>query len=94
MCFSLAWATKYAIGPKMSLGSSGTDFDHILAAFGMPGGASNGAKSVPGGSRKKHRFSRPLFFWFWLIFDALGSPKLRLRLTLFRFFSAPGGYVF
>ena len=27
------------IGPKMSLGSSGSDFDLILAAFGVPGGA-------------------------------------------------------
>ena len=39
MCFSLAGATKYAIGPKMSLDRSGTDFDLILAAFGVPGGA-------------------------------------------------------
>ena len=39
MCFSLAGATNYAIGPKMSLGSSGTDFDIILAAFGVPAGA-------------------------------------------------------
>ena len=37
MCFSLAGATKYAIGPKMSLGRSGIDFDLILAAFGVPG---------------------------------------------------------
>ena len=36
MCFSLAGATKYAIGPKMSLDSSGTDFDLILAALGVP----------------------------------------------------------
>ena len=39
MCFSLAGATNYAIGPKMSLGSSGTDFGLIFAAFGMPGEA-------------------------------------------------------
>ena len=39
VCFSLAGATKYAIGPKMSLGSSGSDFGFILAAFGVPGGA-------------------------------------------------------
>ena len=39
MCFSLARATKYAIGPKMSLGSYGTDFGFILSAFGVPGGA-------------------------------------------------------
>ena len=39
VCFSLAGATKYAIGPKMSLGSSGSDFELILAAFGVPGGA-------------------------------------------------------
>ena len=39
MCFSLAGATKYAIGPKMGLGRSGSDFDLILAAFGVPGGA-------------------------------------------------------
>ena len=39
MCFSFAGATKYVIGPKMSLGSSGTDFDLILVAFGVPGGA-------------------------------------------------------
>ena len=39
MCFSLAGATNYAIGSKMSLGSSGTDFDLILAALGVPGGA-------------------------------------------------------
>ena len=38
VCFSLAGATKYAIGLKMSSGSSGTDFDLILAAFGVPGG--------------------------------------------------------
>ena len=38
VCFSLAGATKYAIWPKMSLGSSGTDFGVILAAFGAPGG--------------------------------------------------------
>ena len=39
MCFSLAGATKYAIGPKMSLGSSGIDFGLILAAVRVPGGA-------------------------------------------------------
>ena len=39
MCFSLAGATNYAIGPKMSLGKSGSDFGLILAAFGVPGGA-------------------------------------------------------
>ena len=39
VCFSLAGATNYAIGPKMSLGRSGSDFDLILAAFGVPGGA-------------------------------------------------------
>ena len=54
MCFSLARAAKYAIGPKMSLGSSGGDFDLISAASGLPGGAQNEAKSVPGGDRKKH----------------------------------------
>ena len=48
MRFSLAGATKYAIGPKMSLGRSGIDFGLILAAFGLPGGAYNEAKSVPG----------------------------------------------
>ena len=36
---ALAGATKYAIGPKMSLGSSGSDFDLILTAVGVPGGA-------------------------------------------------------
>ena len=64
MCFSLAGATKYAIGPKMSLGSSGTDLDIILGAFGVPGGVSNEGKSVPGEGRKNHRFSKPLFFRF------------------------------
>ena len=39
MCFLLAGATKYAIGPKMRLGSCGSDFDLILAALGVPGGA-------------------------------------------------------
>ena len=39
VCFSLAGATKYAIGPKMSFGSSGNDFDLILVAFAVPGGA-------------------------------------------------------
>ena len=38
VCLLLAGATKYAIGPKMGLGSSGSDFDLILAAFGVPGG--------------------------------------------------------
>ena len=38
MCFLLAGATKYAIGSKMGLGSSGSDFELILAAFGVPGG--------------------------------------------------------
>ena len=91
MCFSLAGATKYAIGAKMSLGSSGSDFDLILAALGMPGGASNEAESVPGGGRKKHRFSRPPFFRFWLIFDALGGQKVYPTLLLFQSFSDPGG---
>ena len=61
MCFPLAGATKYAIGPKMGLGRSGNDFDLILAALGVPGGAENEAKSAPRGRRKKHRFSRRLF---------------------------------
>ena len=39
MCFSLAGATKYAIGPKMSLGSSAPDFHLIFAALGVPGEA-------------------------------------------------------
>ena len=72
MCVSLAGATKYAIWPKMSLASSGIDYGLILAAFGVPGGAQNETKLVPGGDRKKHRFSRPPFFRFWLIFGALG----------------------
>ena len=37
--FFIGRATKYAIGPKMSLGSSGGDFDLIAAASGVPGGA-------------------------------------------------------
>ena len=62
MCFSLAGATKYAIGPKMSLSSPGTDLDVILIAVGVPGGASNEVKSVPGGGRKNHIDFRALLF--------------------------------
>ena len=85
MCFSLAGATKYAIWPKMSLRSSGIDFDSILAAFGVPGGRQNEAKSVPRADRKKHRFSRPFFFGFGLIWGAQGGGVK----NCFGCFSAP-----
>ena len=38
MCFSLARATKYAIGPKMRLGGSGGEFGLILPALGAAEG--------------------------------------------------------
>ena len=39
VCISLAGPTKYAFSPKMSFRSPGTDFEPILAAFWVPGGA-------------------------------------------------------
>jgi len=39
VCISLAGPTKYAFSPKMSFGSPGADFEPILAAFWVPGGA-------------------------------------------------------
>ena len=48
----------------MSLGSSGIDFDLILAAVGVPGGAYNEAKSVPRGVEKSIDFRHPFFFDF------------------------------
>ena len=94
VCFSLAGATKYAIWPKMSLGRSGIDFVLILAAFGVPGGAQNEAKSAPGGGRKNHRFSRPLFFRFWLILGAQGGPKVFISWLFFASFSVLGANFF
>ena len=94
MCFSLAGATKYAIGPKKSLGSSGTDFGLILVVFGMPEGASNEAKSAPGGGRKNHRFSRPLFFRFGLKLGAQGEAKKRCAWLVFASFSVLGANFF
>ena len=94
MCCSLAGATKYAIWPKMSLGSSGIDFYLILAAFVVPEGAKNEAKSVPGGGRKKHRFSRPLFLRFGLISGAQGGPKVFLSCPFFRSFPILGAIFF
>ena len=94
MCFSLAGATKYAFWPKMSLGSSGPDFEFILAAFGVPGGAENEAKSVPGGGRKNHRFSRPLSFRIWRIWGAQGGQKVFLNRCFFASFSVLGANFF
>ena len=59
--FFMAGAMKYAFSPKMSFGSPRIDFELILAAFWVPGEASNG-KSLPGGGKKKRRFLRPRFF--------------------------------
>ena len=39
VCISLAGPTKYAFSPKMSFDSPGADFEPILAAFWVPGGA-------------------------------------------------------
>ena len=71
VCISLAGPTKYAFSPKMSFDSPGTDFGPILAVFWVSGGVQNEEKSVPGGGRKKRRFSRALFFRLWLILGAL-----------------------
>ena len=94
MCISLAVPTKYAFSPEMSFGSPGTDFDPILVFLGVPGGAKNEEKALPGGGLKKRQLSRPLFFRFWLILGPLKGPKPRSRLLLFRSFSDPGGYFF
>ena len=37
--FFIARAVKYVSSPKMSFGSPGADFEPILAAFWVPGGA-------------------------------------------------------
>ena len=94
MYISCAGPIKYAISPNMSFGSPGIDFSSILAAFWVSGGAQNEEKSVPGGGRKKRRFSRALFFRLWLILGPLEGPKPRPPLPLFRSFSDPGGYFF
>ena len=39
VCISLAGPTTYAFSPKMSFDSPGTDFESILAAFRVAGGA-------------------------------------------------------
>ena len=88
MCFSLAGATNYTIGPKMSLGSSGIDFDLILAAFGEPKIRQSRFQE---GVEKIIDFRDPCFL---VDFGCPGGPKKKLRLALFCIFFGPGGYFF
>ena len=45
------------------------------------------------GVEKKSIFETP-FFRLWLVLGALEGSKVRSLLSLFRFFSDPGGYFF
>ena len=90
----MAAAVKYAFSQKMSFGSPRIDFELILRAFWVPGGALNEEKLVSGGGRKKCRFLRALFSRLWPILGVLEGSKVRSPLPFFRFFSNPGGYFF
>ena len=90
MCFSLTWATKYAIVPKMSLGLSGIDFDLIWGAFRVPGGGKVGSKR---GSKKTSIFETP----FFPILADLGCPggsPTSVTLALFSLLFSSWGLIF
>ena len=61
MCFSLAGATKYAIGPKMGLGRSGTDFDPFWLLLGSLGKLKMRRSRFQEGVEKNIDFRDPLF---------------------------------
>ena len=68
-----------------------TSFWLLLGCLREP---KNEAKWIPGGGRKNHRFSRPLFFRFWLIWGAQGAPPKSDVWVFFASFSVLGANFF